>query len=108
MIQRDYTDKDGILRRVMLPDDMTPPEQGILISVYLDEELKNRGHPIDFIKRLYRELWARGVVSPSDYLRAEAPTLLRSALLATYTTDVQELQLIAKEQQPHGNTRRKS
>lgn len=99
MIVKDYTDNNGIQRRALLPDESTPPEQGIMLSVYLDEELQKRGFSIELIKRLYAELFVRGVVTHEDYLRAESPTLIRSAVLSAIQVDVQVLQDIARSQQ---------
>lgn len=108
MITKDFNDKDGVKRRVLVTDESTPPEQGIPLSIQLDEELRKRGNSPDFIRRLYTELSARGLITPSDFLRAESSMLIRSALLSTIQVDSQILQSIAKEQSTNGKPRTQS
>lgn len=104
MLVKDYVDKKGIKRRVLVPDESTPPEQGIPQSVDFDEELQSKGNSPEFVKRLYNELAARGLITPSDFLKADSPMLIRSALLSTIQVDAQILQTIAKEQLQNANS----
>lgn len=104
MLKKDYKDKNGIPRQALVESETSPPDKGILTSIYLDEVLRERGCSPDFIKRLYTEMVQRGLVSPFDVLAPKAPELLRAALLATIRIDVQTLQQIAQEQLPNGRT----
>jgi len=104
MLEKNYKDKHGIPRRALVETETSPPDKGILTSIYLDEYLREQGCSPDFIKRLTSEMFQRGLVSPVDVLSTKAPELLRAALLATIRIDVQTLQTLAQEQLPNGTT----
>lgn len=104
MQTKNYKDKNGVPRQALVESETSPPDKGILTSIYLDEFLRKQGCSPDFIKRLYTEMVQRGLVSPFDVLSSKAPELLRAALLATIRIDVQTLQSIAMEQLPNGTT----
>lgn len=104
MLKKDYKDKNGVPRQALVESETSPPDKGILTSIYLDEFLRAQGCSPDFIKRLYTEMFQRGLVSPVDVLAQKAPELLRAALLATIRIDVQTLQSLATEQLPNGRT----
>lgn len=104
MLKKTYKDKNGIPRQALVESETSPPNEGILTSIYLDEFLRAQGFSPDFIKRLYTEMFQRGLVSPADVLSNKAPELLRAALLATIRIDVQTLQQLATEQLPNGRT----
>lgn len=102
MISKDFKDKQGIPRRALVPDEYSDPKKGIIISIYLDEELRKRGWTPENITRLYDELWKRGLITPADVLNPQAQHLLRASLLAVVQMDSQTLQSIAKEQTQDG------
>ena len=104
MIEKDYKDKKGIHRRALVPDEYSDPAKGILISVYLDEELKKRGWANDNITKLYDELRKRNLITCADFQNPQAQQLLRASLLAVSQMDVQTLQAIAMEQTQDGRT----
>lgn len=108
MIEKDYTDKHGIQRRVLVQDEYSDPAKGILKSIYLDEELKERGWTTENIKSLYNELWKRQLITAADLLKNEAPALVRAALVAVLSLDIQTLQSIAKDQVQNGRTNRRT
>lgn len=98
MIERDYVDKKGIPRRVLVNDEYDDPAKGIVTSLYLDEKLKEKGWADYQISRLYEELWKRGIITPAQ-VTSESHALLRSALQAVMSMDVMTLQSIAEDQQ---------
>lgn len=102
MITKDFKDKKGIHRRALVPDEYSDPAKGIIVSVYLDEELRKRGWSNDNISKLYTELRQRGLITPADFLKPQAQQLLRASLLAVSQMDVQTLQAIALEQTQDG------
>lgn len=102
MQERDYIDKKGIPRRALVETETSPPEKGILTSIYLDEALKERGCSAEFVKNLYHEMHKRGMVTPADVRNPRHAELLRAALLATIRLDVQTLQSLAEEQFGNG------
>lgn len=98
MIRKDYTDQNGIRRRALVPDEYTNAEEGLPASISLDAALLQQGCSFEYIKRLYAELQARGLIEPADFLKPQAPDLISAALRATIRMDVQTIQAIAKEQ----------
>lgn len=107
MQEKDYIDKKGIPRRALVETETSPPDKGILTSVYLDEALRERGCSQEFIRKLYTEMHARGLVSPEDVQSPRNADLLRAALQSAYLMDVQTLQMIAKEQVNNGRQHHK-
>lgn len=93
----DYTDALGIPRRVLLPDEASgiDPSEGIPLSLDLDDLYAHM--PPDFLRRLYTELWARGLVEPQDYLRPGAADLFMAALRAVVKYDALNAIALAKE-----------
>lgn len=108
MIEKDFKDKKGIHRRALVPDEYSDPAKGIIVSVYLDEELRKRGWSNDNISKLYTELRQRGLITPADFLKPQAQQLLRASLLAVSQMDVQTLQAIALEQTQDGRTNQRT
>ena len=99
MIEKDYTDKKGIPRRALVESELSPPEKGILTSIYLDEFLEQRGCSTEFRKKLIIEMQKRGLVTPADVLyKPNSAELLRAALQSALLMDVQTILAIAKEQ----------
>lgn len=107
MQEKDYTDRKGIPRRSLVETEVSSPEKGILISIYLDEALKERGCSTEFIKKLYQEMHKRGLVTPADVRNPKNADLLRASLQSTILMDVQTLQSIAEEQLTNGRQYRK-
>lgn len=85
----DYTDREGIKRRVLIPDGVTDYSEGIPISLSLDSLYPHC--PVEYVKTLTDELWARGLVEPCDFRRAGANELVRAALLAVAKKDVLDI-----------------
>lgn len=98
LIEKDYTDKHGIPRRVLVEGETSAPDKGILVSIYIDDVLKEKGCSPEFRKRLIIEMHKRGLITPEDVRNPKSAELLRAALLATVQIDVQTLQAIAEEQ----------
>ena len=91
----DYTDERGIKRRVLVPDYTVPPQEGIPLSLRLDEACE--GFSDALLARLVDQLWAVGLIEPKDF---QPGTLrqMQSALMATIQVDVFKLLELAKEQ----------
>lgn len=98
MQEKDYIDKKGIPRRALVATETSPPDKGILTSVYLDEALRERGCSQEFIRNLYQNMHTRGLVTPEDVQNPKNAELLRAALLSTVHMDVQTIQALAEEQ----------
>jgi len=82
----DYTDKHGIKRRVILPDDDSiPPDEGIMVSVDL-ERIFDHMSP-ESLKQLYNECWIRGLIEPSDFQKPGAGELYVQVMRAVYRHD---------------------
>lgn len=91
----DYTDKDGIKRRVLLPAGDHNVNEGIPISLDLDSLY---GHcPVEYRRILTDELWARGLIEPCDFNRPGASELIRAAILAAVKRDTLDIQSLARE-----------
>lgn len=96
MRQAEYTDERGVKRLVLLPDDVTAnPAEGIPLD--LDVETLYPHMPAHFGARLKAELWARGLIQPSDYLSPGATEKIRAALLAVVKEDTMSILALAKE-----------
>lgn len=93
--RHDYRDKDGIQRRVLLPSEAVNPDEGIPVSLEVDQLYQHM--PLEFRVKLVDELWAVGLVEPCDFLKPGAPEKTRAALLAVVKYDVLNIQTIAKE-----------
>lgn len=87
-------DKEGLPIVVLVPGGI-PVEEGIPISLPLN--LIFGSLPVDFRKRLYNALWDRGLVEPSDYLKPEASSLYKAAILSIIRTDFYDLVRLAQE-----------
>lgn len=105
----DYTDDDGRLFRVRVPDDC--PEHmwraGIPLGPPdLDSQLAERGWPESARIRLHNQLHQRGLFTLKEALRNIAG--LEAALKAALKTDVQTLQALYYEEHgpPERGTRR--
>lgn len=92
----DYTDSDGIKRRVMLPVGVTAYEEGIPLSLDVDRLYGDT--PLSFRRRLVEELWARGLIEPCHYTRAGAPELLRAAISSAIKADTLDILTLAKSE----------
>lgn len=96
MTEKDYTDENGIKRRVVLPPDSDlDPREGIPISMPLDEIFETL--PASFVARLTDECWKRGLIKPEDYIRPGAGEMYKAAFRAIIATDFHVLVTRAKE-----------
>lgn len=99
-IRVDYRDEQGIDRRVLVPeDDGAHPSEGVPISLDVDSLYEHM--PIKFRQQLVKELWARNLVEPADYLKPGAPELIRAALLSVVKRDTMDILNLARERK-HG------
>lgn len=97
----DYTDAEGIKRRVLLPtDDGAYPEEGIPISLPIDKIYQHM--PLTFRQALVDAFFAVGLVEPKDFLAAGAATRIQAALLSVVKRDVMDILALAKEVERHG------
>ena len=79
MITRDFYDAKGIKRRVLVPDDQASVEEGIPISVPVDELYTEM--PLPFRQRITEALFNRGLIEPQDFFKPGASELVRNAIL---------------------------
>lgn len=91
----DYTDDQGIKRRVLLPVGDTNVREGIPLSLDIDSIYPHC--PVEYIRNLTDELWARGLIEPCDFKKPGAPELIRSALLAVAKRDTLDILNLANE-----------
>lgn len=89
----DYADKDGIKRRVFIPDGITDYSEGIPAS--LDVSVLFPDFPVEYIRRLTDELWARGLIEPCDYVKPGAPELIAAALRSAIKVDALSIVTLA-------------
>jgi|GEM_PF-4456549 hypothetical protein len=86
----DYTDAQGIKRRVELPEgSKASPGEGIPKSVDIDELYQDA--PFEFRKRLVEELWNVGLIEENDFNAGDAPNRIRAALLAAIKFDTMSI-----------------
>ncbi len=106
--QVDYTDGNGLPRRVLLPDNgMTySPEEGIPLDLYDDLDDLYKHMPDEFKANLIRELWARDLIEPADFMQASAPDRYRQAMLMVIKYDAMNAISLAKERLDHGPQRK--
>ena len=98
----DYVDREGIKRRVLMPsDDGTSPDEGIPISLPVDELYAHMS--LEFRQRLVEALWAVGLIESSDFLQRDAPDRIRAALLSVVKRDTMDILNLARETMKHGN-----
>jgi hypothetical protein len=98
-VRKDFTDTDGVPRRVLLPHGETDTSMGIPVSLDLSEVY---GHmPDDFQTRLYTALHAQGLVEAGDYLKAGADQRFKAAMLSVIRNDFLSVQTIAKQELDH-------
>lgn len=94
-VKRDYVDRDGIQRRVLIPPDVTDYGEGVPLSLDVDVLFRHCG--IDFVRDLSAELWARGLIEPADYLKAGAAELITAALRSVVKRDALDILALARE-----------
>lgn len=91
----DYLDRDGIRRRVLIPEGVTDYAEGIPVSLAVDTIFADTG--VEYRRRLVDELWARGLIEPCDYLKPGAPELITAALRSAQKADALTIISIAHE-----------
>lgn len=93
----DYVDTEGIHRRVKLPANQAhnDPSEGIPLSLDLSDYFE--GATPAFIARVQNELWAVGLIEPTDYLKAGAGEKIKAALLSALKIDTIGVQAYARE-----------
>ena len=99
----DYVDPSGFKRRVFIPDGMEIEDVSEGIPVSLDLMPLFEDFPPERVAVLSNELWDRGLISPSDFTRKEAPDIIRSALLSFVKTDTMDIMALAKERSRDGS-----
>lgn len=93
MTIRDYYDYNGIKRRVLVPDDDAPPEEGVPLSLPVDELYSEM--PLPFKQKLAEALFARGLIEPRDFFKAGAAELARAAILDVAKYDALDMITLA-------------
>ncbi len=95
-ISIDYRDELGIDRRVLVPeDDGANPSEGVPLSLDVDSLYEHM--PVKFRQQLIKELWARNLIEPTDFLRPGAAELIRAALLSVVKRDTMDILNLARE-----------
>lgn len=91
MTKLDYTDKNGLRRRVLVKSEYDNPEKGIPIDVYdvLDEYLEDAS--TTFRHKLYTRLWDMGLIEANDFLAATAKQRVRQALNSSLARDAVDI-----------------
>lgn len=100
----DYQDRDGVMRRVMVPDDGIDhdPQEGIPVDMF--DEIIGIYHDAsaNFRYNLCKALWQRGLIYPADYLQPGADKAYRQALTVAIKHDIFSVQTLAKMRLDHG------
>lgn len=96
-VKVDFIDKEGIKRRVLMPEGDTDgsTDEGIPISLPVDSLYEQM--PLTFRKRLVEELWNVGLIEPEDFLRGDAPNRIRAALMSVIRKDTMDILNLARE-----------
>lgn len=92
----DYTDDEGFMVRVFIPEGMEydHPSEGIPLSLDLREVYPDV--PVEFLRKLNESLWAVGLILPSDYTKPGAAEKVRSAILSATRFDTMTILTEAK------------
>lgn len=87
----DYTDRDGVSRRVELKTEHENPAKGIPLDVYyiLDEFFEGTNE--EFRIALYKRLYNAGLVEAKDFTHRDARKKIRQALQATLSRDATDI-----------------
>ncbi len=92
----DYTDSDGILRRVRVPDTGAfDVSEGIPISVPVDQLYMHLS--VEFRRELVNTLWERGFIEPEHFLQPGAAERIRAVILSLVKRDVFDIMSLAGE-----------
>lgn len=91
----DYIDKNGIQRRVLIPDGVSDYSEGIPVSLPVDSLYQHCS--IEFRRALIDELWARDLIEPCDFRRAGAGELITAALRSVVKRDALDIITLARE-----------
>lgn len=92
----DYVDAEGIQRRVIIPEGATEYQEGIPISLPVDNLYQHCS--AEFRQELMAELRARGLIEACDYLKPGASELIRASLIAVVKKDVLDIISFASEE----------
>lgn len=95
-IKMDYVDREGIQRRVLLPEGDHNVQEGIPLSLMVDSLYSHC--PVEYRVRITDELWARGLIEPCDFIKPGASELIRSAILAAVKSDVLDIITLATKE----------
>lgn len=92
----DYITKDGIMRRVQIPDSgAVNLDEGIPISLHVDDLYPHTS--IDFRRELVNQLWDMGLIEPKNFLQPGATEKIRAVLLSIIKHDALSIVSFAKE-----------
>lgn len=94
-VKREFVDRDGIRRRVLVPADVTDYSEGIPVSLPVDTLFAHCA--VEYRRSLIEELWARGLVEPCDFMKPGAPELITAALRAVNKKDALDIISFAHE-----------
>lgn len=98
-MKKSFKDEKGIERRVIVPDLLTPADEGVPASLDLQSLAETHNLPQHVIDALYREFQARNLHEPGDFVHPLAPDLIRAALISVYRLDTQTIIELARMQQ---------
>lgn len=92
MVKIDYTDSNGLKRRVLVQTEYDPPEKGIPIDTYelLREFYEDAS--TEFVKSLYTRFWDMGLIEAIDFQQPANKAKIRQAINATIRCDATDLQ----------------
>lgn len=88
---KEYTDANGIKRRVKVLNSSDMPEEGIPVDCYNDiaELLVNSTQ--HFREKFFHLLWENGLVEPKDFLHKTAHDRLRQCLQMAMKRDASDI-----------------
>lgn len=97
--RQDFTDREGVPHRVLLPEGDTDISAGIPVSLDLSPLY---GHmPASFQAELYQALHAQGLVEPEDYHKPGADQRFKAAMLSVIRHDFLSVQQLIQQENKH-------
>lgn len=95
-VERDFVDKGGVQKRVLVPEGTNDLSVGIPVSLDISSLYDHMPH--EFVVEFTAALHAQGLVKPSDYFLVGASDKYRAALLMVIRHDFLNIQALAKEE----------
>lgn len=97
----DYTDDNGVQRRVRVQHEHQSPDKGIPVDMYGILAELYIDTPQAFRTRLFNGLWHRGLIERQDFMKPDATKRFRQALNSALARDATDSIRYVMEQTRH-------